>query len=117
MDEFKSRLKDKNLIIDEKNRIIETKDIEIEELNSVILSLKKRINSHNLITSELELVLQNQESLITSLQQENEKWIRDKEEQQKVLLRQFGNNDAVVAKLQDELINIKNRLKKYEKVD
>lgn len=114
---FKQRLKEKNIVIDDMNKVIENKNKIINKATDDTVYLLKRIRVHDDIVQEMGIVLEQQKKYIISLENEKDHWNKSKCQEQQIIAQQICNNDNIVSALENELINIKSRLRKYEKVD
>ena len=117
IEDFKQRIKDKNNEIDRLNIKLEEVYKSIEEKDYDISKLLRRINNHASVVAELEQILEQQASEIKSLQLQKDQWQKSKLEQQIIIMNQIQNSENQMRSLESELINTKDRLRKYEKVD
>ena len=113
----KSRIKQKNSIIDDKNIELEKKQKELEDKDLSVKYLLKKTASYELGMQKLQGIIDVQRKEIKRLEKEKQQWSQDKISQQQVIAQQLLNNDNVVSQLQNELIELKVRLRKYEKVN
>ena len=115
--DFKKRLNDKNSAIQDLYEIIEDKENQVNKLNDTVSYLMKRIRANDEVTSELDRILNIQKEEIERLKKKEDQYHTEAGSQQQIITQHLMSRDSLVSQLQNELISVKTRLKKYEKVD
>ena len=74
---------------------------------------KSMLDENNGLTKKLA----DAQKIISILEAEKNQWTMQKDLQSQIIAQQLGNSDNTATQLQNEIISLKRRLKKYEDVD
>lgn len=77
--------------------------------------LQKRVDSLGDGIKELNKKIETLEYINSILESEKVQWIQEKTIQQQIIHQQLGNSDNVISQLQDEIRELRRKIKKIKK--